>query len=58
MVIIESRAAWDDDTPENWEHWSEAEEKDVLDLLKEFVAAVSGEEIDDVNRYWRVRTES
>ena len=55
MITIESRDANTSDIPENWEHWSEAEDKDVLDLLKKFVAAVSCEEIDDVNRYWRVR---
>lgn len=55
MVIIESRDANIEDVDSNWEHWSECEDSDVFDLLSEFVAAVSCEEIDDVNRYWRVR---
>lgn len=39
----------DEDT---WEDWSS--DTDPAELLREFVNAVSSEEIDDVNRYWRV----
>jgi len=49
--VIESRdAAYDDD---NWEEWSR--DTDPAQLLRQFVNAVSTEQIDDVNRYWRVR---
>lgn len=49
--VIESRDAADEDS--KWEEWGQ--DSDPAQLLREFVNSVSSEEIDDVNRYWRVR---
>lgn len=48
--VIQSREASEDG---EWEEWSR--DTDPADLLRLFVNSVSSEEIDDVNRYWRVR---
>ena len=47
--VIESRQAGVND----WEVWDS--DTDPAQLLRAFVNSVSSEEIDDVNRYWRVR---
>ena len=49
--VIESRDAADADS--KWEEWGQ--DSDPAQLLRAFVNSVSSEEIDDVNRYWRVR---
>ncbi len=50
---IEYKSAFDTDLddPSGWEEWSYG---NAEDLLEEFVNAVSNEEIDDINLYWRV----
>ena len=48
--VIESREAGEDG---KWEEWNS--DTDPAQLLRAFVNSVSSEEIDDVNRYWRVR---
>ena len=47
--VIQSREAAED---AEWEEWSR--DTDPAHLLRVFVNSVSSEEIDDVNRYWRV----
>ena len=47
-IIIQNREV----DSELWEDW--ADDMDAMDLLTRFVSAVSCEEVDDVNRYWRV----
>lgn len=49
--VIESREAAEED--DKWEEWDR--NTDPAYLLRVFVNSVSSEEIDDVNRYWRVR---
>jgi len=49
--VIQSREASEEDT--EWEEWSR--DTDPAHLLHQFVNSVSEEQIDDVNRYWRVR---
>ena len=48
--VIQSREAGEEDG--EWQEWSR--DTDPAYLLRLFVNAVSSEEIDDVNRYWRV----
>lgn len=48
--VIESREVAEGDR--EWQEWSS--DTDPANLLRLFVNAVSSEEIDDVNRYWRV----
>jgi hypothetical protein len=49
--VIESCEAGEEDG--KWEEWDS--DTDPAQLLRAFVNSVSSEEIDDVNRYWRVR---
>lgn len=49
--VIQSREAGEEDT--EWEEWSR--DTDPAHLLHLFVNSVSEEQIDDLNRYWRVR---
>ena len=49
--VIESREAGEEDG--RWQEWNS--HTDPAQLLRAFVNSVSSEEIDDVNRYWRVR---
>ena len=49
--VIESREAGEEDS--RWQEWNS--HTDPAQLLRAFVNSVSSEEIDDVNRYWRVR---
>jgi len=49
--VIESREAAEED--DKWEEWDR--HTDPAYLLRVFVNSISSEEIDDVNRYWRVR---
>lgn len=50
FFVIQSREVGEDG---EWEEWGR--DTDPADLLRAFVNSVSSEEIDDVNRYWRVR---
>ena len=49
--VIQSREAGEEDA--EWEDWNR--DTDPAHLLRLFVNSVSDEQIDDVNRYWRVR---
>jgi hypothetical protein len=52
VYVIQSQDACSRDRETGWHEWESSD--DPVELLRSFVAAVSGEEIDDVNLYWRV----